>query len=70
MSDLVSKAETEQSDYRRTTPVNVFFSPDKHYFGIKFTVYAWNTLVLVGSSCVLLGLLYTVLKRQLRPQGL
>ncbi len=29
VSDLVSKAETEQSDYRRTRPVNVFFSPEK-----------------------------------------
>lgn len=67
--DLVAKAETEQSDYRRQTPVNVFFSPEKHYFGLRFTVYAWNTIVLVGSSLVLLGTVYLVLKRQLRPRG-
>jgi hypothetical protein len=31
ITDLVAKAETEQSDYRRQMPVNVFFSPEKHY---------------------------------------
>jgi ABC-type multidrug transport system ATPase subunit/ABC-type multidrug transport system permease subunit len=31
ITDLVAKAETEQSDYRRQVPVNVFFSPEKHY---------------------------------------
>ncbi len=69
VTDLVAKAETEQSDYRRQIPVNVFFSPDKFYFGIRFSVYVWNTIVLVGSSCVLLGIVYLVLKRQLRPRG-
>ncbi len=31
ISDLVTKAETEQSDYRRQRTVNVFFSPEKRY---------------------------------------
>ena len=33
VSDLVTKAETEQNDYRRGRPVNVFFGPVKtHIF--------------------------------------
>ncbi len=33
VSDLVAKAETEQSDYRRQQAINVFFSPEKvHHF--------------------------------------
>jgi hypothetical protein len=31
VSDLVAKAETEQSDYRRTHAINVFFSPKKQF---------------------------------------
>lgn len=75
VSDLVSKAEGEQNDYRRQTQrkrvhVNVFFGPEKRYLGITMTVFAWNSAILVGSSAGLLGLLYLILKRQLRPHGL
>lgn len=31
VADLVAKAETEQSDYRRSEAVNVFFSPEKQF---------------------------------------
>jgi ABC-type multidrug transport system ATPase subunit len=31
VNDLVAKAETEQSDYRRQRTINVFFSPEKHH---------------------------------------
>ena len=31
VNDLVAKAETEQSDYRRQRSINVFFSPEKHH---------------------------------------
>ena len=75
VSDLVSKAEGEQNDYRRQTQrkrvhVNVFFGPEKRYLGITMSVFAWNSAILVGSSAGLLGLLYLILKRQLRPHGL
>jgi ABC transport system ATP-binding/permease protein len=36
VNDLVAKAETEQSDYRRQKPVNVFFSPEKRYQVFRF----------------------------------
>jgi hypothetical protein len=31
VTDLVSKAETEQNDYRRLHAINTFFSPEKQY---------------------------------------
>jgi hypothetical protein len=34
------------------------------------SVFSWNSAILVGSSAGLLGLLYLILKRQLRPHGL
>jgi hypothetical protein len=77
ISDLVSKAETEQNDYRRLEAINVFFSPEKHYdlhfFGyhrmIRISVYLYSTVILVGSSLALLALLQFVLRRQLRTKG-
>jgi len=77
VSDLVSKAETEQNDYRRQEAINVFFSPEKHYdlnfLGhhrmIKMSVHFYSSAILVGSSLGLLGLLHFVLRRQLRTKG-
>jgi hypothetical protein len=69
VADLVAKAETEQSDYRRNRPVNVFFSPNKYVLGLETSVFVWNTLVLLFSSLVLLALLWGILTRQLQPKG-
>ena len=69
VADLVAKAETEQSDYRRDKPINVFFSPNKFVFGIQVSVFVWNTLVLVFSSLLLLAVLWAILDRQLQPKG-
>jgi hypothetical protein len=77
VTDLVSKAETEQSDYRRMKHVNVFFGPSKVYsffkignqeVAIRSSVFVFNTLVLIVSSIVMLAALYLVLKRQLRTR--
>src|SRR4029077_7971841 len=65
VSDLISNAEMEQSDYRRGTRPNVFFGAEKRYLGAKINVFAFNTIVLVGSTIALLGLLYWILRRQL-----
>ncbi len=65
VSDLISNAEMEQSDYRRGTRPNVFFGAEKRYLGAKVSVFMFNTLVLIGSTLGLLGLLYWILKRQL-----
>jgi hypothetical protein len=77
VSDLVAKAETEQSDYRRAHVVNVFFSPEKQFHvpfqrhdrPVRFSVYEFNSFVLLGSSFALLCALYAILKRQLRTRG-
>lgn len=78
VSDLVAKAETEQSDYRRSELVNVFFSPEKRYHltilgkerSVSFSVYAFNTFILLASSFALLCGLFAILKRQLRTRGI
>jgi hypothetical protein len=84
VNDLVTKAETEQNDYRRGRPVNVFFGPVKtHIFGrintiwwgtkelkLSMSVYTRNTLVLLVGTLLCLAFLYLILKRQLRTRGI
>jgi ABC transport system ATP-binding/permease protein len=65
VSDLISNAEMEQSDYRRGARPNVFFGQEKRYLGMKVDVFVFNTMVLIGSTCALLGLLHWILRRQL-----
>ena len=65
VSDLISNAEMDQSDYRRGTRPNVFFGEEKRYLGMKVNVFVWNTLILVGSTIALLALLQWILRRQL-----
>ena len=72
ISDLISNAEMEQSDYRRGGKLNVFFGEEKRYLGMKVNVFVFNTIVLLGSTFGLLGLLHWILRRQLevRRSGL
>src|SRR4030095_3672212 len=82
VSDLVAKAETEQSDYRRAYKVNVFFGPQKTFYPgsrhwewsckhpLVFSVFTFNTLVIIGSSVGLLVVVYAILQRQLRTRGI
>jgi len=65
VSDLISNAEMEQSDYRRGNRPNVFFGAQKRHFGIKISVFVFNTVVLIGSTLGLLALLHWILRRQL-----
>jgi ABC-type multidrug transport system ATPase subunit len=65
ISDLISNAEMEQSDYRRGNRPNVFFGAEKYYLGVRVGVFVFNTLVLIGSILGLLGLLHWILRRQL-----
>jgi ABC transport system ATP-binding/permease protein len=66
VSDLISKAEMEQSDYREARHFNIFFGPVKEYLGIRTGMLVFNTGVLVVSSLGLLTLLYFILRRQIR----
>jgi ABC-type multidrug transport system ATPase subunit len=65
VSDLFSKAEMEQNDYRRGKKPNVFFGPEKRYFGFKFGMFTFDTTVLVASMLGLLVLLHWILRKQL-----
>jgi hypothetical protein len=65
VSDLISNAEMEQSDYRRGGKLNVFFGEEKRYLGMKVNVFIFNTIVLIGSTLGLLGILHWILRRQL-----
>ena len=65
VSDLISNAEMEQSDYRRGNRPNVFFGAQKHYFGIRISAFAFNTAVLIVSTFGLLALLHWILRKQL-----
>jgi hypothetical protein len=65
VSDLISNAEMEQSDYRRGGKLNVFFGEEKRYFGFKVDLFVFNTMVLIASTLGLLGVLHWILRRQL-----
>lgn len=67
--DLVSKAETEQLDYRRSNRINVFFGPEKFFSRFQCSVLLFNIFVLVVFSVGTLHLLYLSLKRQLRMRS-
>jgi hypothetical protein len=74
VTDLVAKAESEQRDYRRTRRINVFFGPEKWFYGtlgktetsVHFSVLVANTAVLLFFGFGALAGLYASLQRQLR----
>jgi len=65
VSDLISNAEMEQSDYRRGGKLNVFFGEEKNYLGVTIDLFIFNTIVLIESTLALLGILHWILRRQL-----
>ncbi|MFM8230559.1 MAG: ABC transporter permease, partial [Chthoniobacterales bacterium] len=67
-TDLVNKAEMEQSDYRESRFLNVFFGPEKRYFGIQASVLVFNAWVLVLSSLGMFVALYFILRHQLKSR--
>ncbi|MEX1009997.1 MAG: ATP-binding cassette domain-containing protein [Chthoniobacterales bacterium] len=67
-TDLVNKAEMEQSDYRETRFLNVFFGPEKRYFGLQSSVLTFNAWVLILSSLAMFQALYFVLRHQLKTK--
>ena len=69
ITDLVSKAEMEQSDYRnqerKQSELNVFFGAYRYLFHQKISVHLVNSAVLVAFSMIVLGLLHGSLRREL-----
>ena len=66
VTDLVSKAEMEQSDYREDRHLNVFFGPMKEYLGVRAGILWFNTFVLIASTLFLFFVLYLILRSQIR----
>ena len=73
VTDLVSKAEMEQSDYRNDMRgrqyLNVFFGPMKQYLGLRFGIIWFNTGVLVFTTLGGFFLLYLILCHQVRTRS-
>jgi hypothetical protein len=68
ITDLVNKAEMEQSDYRESRFLNVFFGPEKKYFGIRASVLVFNAWVMILSSLGMFVALYFILRHQLKSR--
>ncbi len=67
VSDLVSKAEMEQTDYRSNARQrNIFFGLRKYLFGRPVGVHLFNSTVLLVFALLVLGMLHGTLRRQLR----
>jgi hypothetical protein len=73
VTDLVSKAEMEQSDYRNDLAgqrrLNVFFGPVKTYLGFHIGLLWFNAGVLIASTMGLFIALYVLLNYQMRSQS-
>ena len=69
ITDLVSKAEMEQSDYRnderKRRELNVFFGAERYIFHQKLSVHLVDSCVLIGFSMIVLGLLHASLHKEL-----
>jgi len=68
VTDLISKAEMEQSDYRENRHLNVFFGPVKEYFGVRAGVLWFNSAILIGSTFILFFILFLILRAQIRSR--
>ena len=69
VTDLISKAEMEQSDYRENRTVNVFFGPIKQYAGLRFGLLWFNSGILIASTLGLFFFLYLILQYQIRNRN-
>jgi ABC-type multidrug transport system ATPase subunit len=73
VTDLVSKAEMEQTDYRNDIAgrrhLNVFFGPVKEYLGLRFDVIFFDVGILVITTLALFFVLYLILDHQVRTRS-
>lgn len=66
VTDLISKAEMEQTDYRESRHLNVFFGPVKEYFGFRGGILWVNSAILILSTLTLFATLIAILRAQIR----
>ncbi|MBV9672474.1 MAG: ATP-binding cassette domain-containing protein, partial [Verrucomicrobia bacterium] len=65
--DLLTDAQMKQKDYT-VKPRNVFFGPEKYYFGQNLSVFIFNSLAINGFTVLFLVALFWSLHRQLRTR--
>jgi hypothetical protein len=66
VTDLIAKAEMEQTDYRENRHLNVFFGPVKQYLGIRAGILWFNVTILISSTVAILTILLMILRGQIR----
>lgn len=68
ITDMLTDAQMKQKDY--TSDVrNVFFGPEKYYFGQKLNIFVFNSYIINGFTLLFLLILLFSLHRQLRSSG-
>jgi ABC-type multidrug transport system ATPase subunit len=65
ITDMLTDAQMKQKDYTSGAR-NVFFGPDKNYFGQIFNIFLFNSCIINGFTLLFLVLLLNNLHRQLR----
>jgi hypothetical protein len=65
ITDMLTDAQMKQKDYTSKAR-NVFFAPEKTYFGVTVSVFVFNSLVINAFTGFFLVLLLGRLHRQLR----
>jgi ABC transport system ATP-binding/permease protein len=67
ITDMLTDAQMKQKDYT-TQARNVFFGPEKNYFGQKLNIFVFNSGVINGFTLAFLICLLWSLHRQLRTK--
>ena len=65
ITDMLTDAQMKQKDYTSEAR-NVFFGPEKYYFGQKFNIFVFNSCIINGFTLLFLLCLLLSLHRQLR----
>jgi hypothetical protein len=65
ITDMLTDAQMKQKDYTSEAR-NVFFGPEKNYFGQKLSIFVFNSGIINGFTLLFLLCLLLSLHRQLR----
>jgi ABC-type multidrug transport system ATPase subunit len=68
ITDMLTDAQMKQKDYTSEAR-NVFFGPDKIYFGQKLNIFVFNSFIINGFTLLFLVTLLWSLHRQLRDRS-
>ena len=65
ITDMLTDAQMKQKDYTSESR-NVFFGPEKNFFGQKLNIFVFNSFIINGFTLLFLLCLLLSLHRQLR----